>query len=375
MTKNTNGVQLLERKPLYLQVRQIIQQQLESGEYKEGHPLFTEQEFCQRYQVSRTTIRQAISELVRQGFLYQIPGKGTFVASDSTGRNGLKTKTGSLGVIYLTTFGDITSDPFIFCIYRGIQKSASLSHYNILSFSAEMSYSGQRRLPRFIRERKIDGLILLGESDGRILQTIEKITLPHIFIDYYIREKRGKNIILPDNKKGIEEAVKYLEKLGHRKIGIINGSQLYNNFRERREGYQSAFKKFKLPWREKWHLEVDIPINKQCLMELKNYFARPELPTAILIAYDRIAVECLKTIKARGLRIPEDISIIGFDDLEWSVHTEPPLTTIKVFREKMGELAVENLLKMIEEGKTEVPRVTVPTELIIRESCKKNKGR
>jgi LacI family transcriptional regulator len=172
-----------------------------------------------------------------------------------------------------------------------------------------------------------------------------------------------------DNINGARKAVEYLINLGHRRIGIItNAPPQYTASAHRLEGYRRALLKHGLPLEEELVRYGDFT-------EESGYAAMRELldlaspPTAVFVASDLVAFGALAAIRERGLAIPQDMAVVGFDDVRLARYITPPLTTVRLPAYELGARAVEMLIKMVEGEELVETQVLLPTELVIRESC------
>jgi len=217
---------------------------------------------------------------------------------------------------------------------------------------------------------KVEGLILAEDIEEDTIKMLNNL-LPVVLLDYYIK---GKEIdsVMADNIDDVYRAVKYLIELGHREIGFIHGPFVAPSFRERLDGYKKALSEYGIEFKKSLLREGGAYIGDgykamQKLLETRSF------PTAVFASNDTMALGVMRAIKKKRLKIPEDISVVGFDDVEFSAHTDPPLTTIRVDRKSMAEEAVKRLMKKMEGENPEPKRIIIPVELIVRESCREVK--
>jgi LacI family transcriptional regulator len=163
------------------------------------------------------------------------------------------------------------------------------------------------------------------------------------------------------------QAVKHLEKAGHKAIGHLCSRVGINNFYERRDGYLKGMNNQVDPM-------FTIPISStsgRAYEDMKAYLAsKPSIPSAFFADNDIIAISCIRALREAGYRVPDDVSVVGFDDIPASALIEPPLTTMRVPKKTLGTLAVERLLKRINGDTSESLRISVNTTLINRSSVK-----
>jgi LacI family transcriptional regulator len=229
----------------------------------------------------------------------------------------------------------------------------------------------QESVPRFLLERNVDGVIIAGKINEKLIDYIDNLGLPMILVDY-VSPKRRISSVLIDNRKGGHLAVQHLLDIGHREIGFIGGDITHPSIAERFLAYKETL------------VENGIAPNQQ-LIATNEQSASPEnganalgkmlehggRPTAVFVANDSMAIGCMQRVKQQGMKIPDDIAVVGFDDIESSSHVEPRLTTIKVPKEEMGMIAVQRLVDAV---KTRIPNIVntyVPVELVIRGSTQR----
>lgn len=220
---------------------------------------------------------------------------------------------------------------------------------------------------RILNKTHIGGLILeLGAVE--INPILKNTDVPYIVVNAY-HEDPKINCISMKNKEGAYEAMEYLVKLGHKRIATIRGAVDIQSGRDRLEGYKTGLKDHGLPLEE--DLIVDGNFHRRIayermtgLLEMKNP------PTAVFIASDEMALGAVKAIREKGLEIPRDISIIGFDDNPMCTELFPQITTIRQPISEMGRLAAEAIIKLVAGKEKGEIKESLDTELVIRDSCR-----
>jgi len=281
---------------------------------------------------------------------------------------GLKTKrTYTLGML----IPDITN-PFFAELARGVEDAANKNSFNIILCNTDDKLKKERTYLEILREKRVDGLIL-GTAhirDKSILE-LEKKKFPYILISRNV-ERLNKNCIIIDDLAGGMMATEYLIKLGHHRIAHISGPLKTRSGLNRLKGYQLALKKHKIEYNDELVGEGDFRINGGYQV-MKRFLKLPEPPTAIFAANDLLALGAMQAIQKKNFYIPEDFSIIGFNDIELASFVYPSLTTIRQPILEMGNLAVKMLLKIIIDGEFNQGKIVLKPKLIIRESCKESK--
>ncbi|MBA3062579.1 MAG: LacI family transcriptional regulator [Atribacteria sp.] len=279
---------------------------------------------------------------------------------------GLKTKrTHTLGML----IPDITN-PFFAEIARGVEDAANKNDFNIILCNTDDRLKKERTYLEILRGKRVDGLILgtAHVKDKSILE-LEKNNFPYILVSRNI-EELDKNCVIVDDEAGGIMATEYLIKLGHRRIAHITGPLKIRSALNRLKGYKLALKKYGIEYRDELVGEGDFRI-KGGYQVMKRFLKLAEPPTAIFAANDLLALGAMQAIQKKNFHIPEDFSVIGFNDIELASFVYPALTTIRQPMLEMGALAVKMLLRIIEEGEFNQRKIVLKPKLIIRESCKK----
>jgi LacI family transcriptional regulator len=214
-------------------------------------------------------------------------------------------------------------------------------------------------------------LILLGtEIEDEDIDLIRSLPDPFVVIDYW-KEDMTFDAVLINNADSARMATEYLARNGHTKIGYLKGEFRIKPFRSRYVGYQTALKKAGL--KEDPNYTVSLSCNMDgAYQDMKAYLKKkPKLPTAFFADNDIIALGAMKAMWEEGIRIPEDVSVVGFDDLSYSSISNPPLTTLRVPKQDMGKVAVRRLRDMLADNGALHLKTQVCTEFVERSSVKK----
>lgn len=217
---------------------------------------------------------------------------------------------------------------------------------------------------------QLDGIICLGTFSRSTAKRIETFKKPVIVVDAQVNWNAWDSIIT-DTHRSVMEVMEYLWGMGHRQIAFIGGIEFDTDGKEVRDYRLSAYTKFMEMQRRFRADYVKIgsytPRDGYRLgMELLSQ--EGEIPTAILAANDSIAVGCYRAIREKGLRIPEDVSVIGFNDISMAKYLVPPLTTVHIHMNFMGREAVALLAERIQTGRDISMHISIPANLVIRES-------
>jgi LacI family transcriptional regulator len=246
-------------------------------------------------------------------------------------------------------------------ILAGVDREARAHGFHVI-FSTDLS----EKLPVMVKESRVDGLILAGcDVPEELISILKERRMPFVLVDNHFDRVDS---VFTDNIGGAYEAVTHLIRLGHKKIGFITEYFGDLSFTERFEGYKLALKKHGLRYDESLTAEGLPRRPESGYVAMKRLFEK-SFPSAVFASNDTVAAGAIRAIKEEGLRVPEDTAVIGFDDVSIAFHTEPPLTTMRVFREKMGTIAARRLLELLDESEQPPIQIKLPTQLIVRGSC------
>ena len=211
----------------------------------------------------------------------------------------------------------------------------------------------------------MDGVIVVApRANSRLLPLLREESLPMVVIDG--DPEQCDNYFVIDNRQSVRIAIRHLVDLGHRKIAYIAGPQELYAARVRKDAFFEAMHEFGIEVHLEW-LQVGQFSYQSGIEGAKRILRNTSLPTAICCANDETAFGSIDAVKQAGLRVPEDISIIGFDDVPLAPHSRPPLTTVRQPVDEIARFATASLLNHIDNG-TPILSRTFPGELIVRES-------
>lgn len=281
----------------------------------------------------------------------------------STFGKGLKNKrTENIGVIFCRESRPLSLNPFYSRVLEGIEAELAINNYNLVLHLLPEVYHGE--YPKMLKERHVDGVVLVGVLQENFIHQLSNDKIPTILVDPKFATDNFSQILI-DNEHGAFLATQYLIKHGHTKIAFISGDLDRESFRQRFIGFKKAMNHHRLKVEQDY---VQIGGLEEGYEQVDALVKMKDRPTAIFATNDLNAIYGYKAIKDNGLHIPEDISMVGFDDIAMAKMTTPPLTTIRVYKEEMGSIAVRILLKIVK--KTIINPITtlVPIRLIERDS-------
>ncbi len=276
-------------------------------------------------------------------------------------------KTGNIGFI-LTNDHFLRTEPFYTQIFMGTEFEAHSSEYYVLLTTVRSDYTEGDQLPRFVLERNIDGMIVAGKVPSLLLDKLVKYNLPIVFIDFIPSGKKFGAIIV-DNIDGGRKATGHLIELGHKEIGFIGGDIVHPSISDRLDGYKKALEESKIKFNPRLvDIEENYPARTNGYNAAKRLFTKNKDITAVFACNDAMAIGVMQYLKETGIKVPNDVSIIGFDDVVSEDSSEPSLSTIRVPKMELGVEAMKLMIDLMKNGVPETKKTTVPVELIVRKS-------
>lgn len=280
-------------------------------------------------------------------------------------KNMIKNDTETVGMIV----PEVT-DPFFSLVVKGVEDYLNKRGYSlILCNSSHDPVREQKYIEKFIY-RKLEGVIIASPNKiiKEVVEVLNNSRIPYLLLDRNLNKNIGSKILI-DEETGISEAISYLIKMGHRKIGILASDNKYYELRNRFNMYIKCMELNNITVQDNW-------ISRGSLTFNGGYSAAKELlskssVTAIFAENDQLAVGAYAAIYELGLKIPDDISIIGFDGIEMSEYLTPPLTTIAIPVYEMGQNAARTIIHEIINHDYENKDTLLKTNFIIRKSVKR----
>ncbi|UTT43445.1 GntR family transcriptional regulator [Exiguobacterium aurantiacum] len=356
----------------YNMVKDHILEWIKDGTVRPGEKIPSENELVQSFGVSRHTIRQAVGELVNEGYLYREQGSGTYcspVLPTSTPQTIERLGNGkNIGVI--TTY---MSDYIFPSIIRGIESHLASKGYTLTLSCTDNNVEKERQCLEMMLDRQIDGLIVEPTKSSsynpniKYYLELEQQHTPYLMINQYYSQLTPPYLIMDDEKGGFL-AAEHLIKLGHERImGLFKTDDLQGVHRMR--GFIRAFREYNLP------LEPELIITYTTEELVPSFYDvihqvfenADERPSAIVCYNDQLALSVLDQLRNLRLSVPQDVSLVGYDDSVLAVATEVKLTSIIHPKQELGRAAAEWIIAAVEKKDTP-PSHTYEPELIVRNS-------
>ncbi len=254
-------------------------------------------------------------------------------------------------------------------IVRGVDEELNRASYDIMLYTTHRHQGRESAYIQQIANGLTEGvLIVVPLATTEYAEALREQNFPYVLIDQADALDRSW-IVDCTNFQGAYEATEYLIQLGHQRIGFITGLMQIASASERLEGYKAALRDNNLPCDETLIVQGDY-LQSSGYQAAQTLLALPQRPTAIFASNDLEALGAMQAIREHGLSIPDDISLMGFDDIPQASMTHPTLTTVRQPLDTMGRVAARLLLEHIENPQKQPRRVTMATKLIVRDSCK-----
>lgn len=373
----------VRRTPMYAQVCAYIRDKIREGKWKDGSRLPSENQLAQQFDVSRITIRGAMEQLVEEGAVYRIQGRGTFVAEAGTGKEPVRYASPDvtirretvqyagpdasahkeldlIALLIPALAGQLMTE-----IVRGVEEALSETRYRMLLITT--GHSQQKE------EIKLQEAIAAGASGMIVYPTVgyayneELLRLsidrfPIVMIDRYVRGVE-MNCVCSDHYRGAYEAVRHLLERGHRRIGYVTYKAYgTTSLEERLDGYRQALSDWGVVYDKSCLLELSDPA------EMADFLRVQDDITALFIAQGELSRLVLEAAEQCGRTVPKQLALVRFDDYEAAADARLPLTCVAQQGELIGQEAISRLLSIIADPRQERQLIRLPTKLVIRAS-------
>jgi DNA-binding LacI/PurR family transcriptional regulator len=282
----------------------------------------------------------------------------------ATARNLRRQRTEKIGFSF--SFPISVMSDYVSRLITGAVTAAESKGYNLILYPLLDDQGNQ--LIRLCRAREVDGLLLLGRAhmEQTTITILEQESLPFVVVGRRV-ENSDVSFVTPDHSGGALAVTRHLIELGHRRIAFTTRDELGITSRDRLASYRQALYEAGISFAQ----ELVVPtttVPGSSYQAMSTLLDLPQPPTAVFAIHDTVALECLQAIKDRGLRVPDDVAIAGFDDWRDSLTAVPPLTTIHPPLIDVGLRATEILLARVADRSLPPVRLTLPVELVIRQS-------
>ncbi len=278
-------------------------------------------------------------------------------------------RTRILGIVIPRAVSALFTDPYFPLLIQGISATCNSSDYSVMLWLAEPEYE-RRMIRKILYSGLIDGVIVASaQLEDSMVEALTEGHLPFILVGRHSSGSAvsgGVSYVDIDNVSSARDIVLHLLRQGYRRVATITGPRSMVPGVDRLEGYLAALRHRGLTPDPDLIVEGDFTDGGGAAAMQRLLPLRPE---AVFAASDMMAEGALRALREAGRRVPEDIAVVGFDDMPFAARTNPPLTTVRQPVHRMGVVVAETLIDMIENPDAAPRRVILPTEIVIRESC------
>jgi len=361
-----------QKEPLHKQLASAIRGAIQEGHYRPGERIEPERLFMHQAHLSYPTVARAFRQLVTEGLVIRKVGCGTFVADPLPNRN---RGTRTVGVVYYQR------NEFFLPIYTGIQAECNQERCRAIPVFEMGQVGGEDRVLRKLQNHGVSGILVvpsLLERQHRELIRLIVRHVPIVLIDTYLPDTPCDAVVV-DNEGAAETMARHLIELGHRRIVFVTHGVQYpygTSVRDRLAGVRRALRAAGIGDEEDWQVEFGNPVSSAQEVDRRIHRILEDLlgrgpkrrPTAIMCLNDLVALATIRALRERGLRVPQDISVTGFDDLSWAESVDPPLTTVAQPLERIGRKAARLLFERLLFPNRQPVRVEMDFRLVVRRS-------
>lgn len=365
---------------LYTKILEALREQILSKKLKPGDQIPTDKELAAAYNVSRITTTHAVKELEKEGLIYRVSGKGTFVREEAQWRRNQKR---SRLISFVVPFERQTGSAY--ALLGGAEAQAARGGQLLTIHNSEDSVEKERTIILDLLEHRIEGLVLFPYSCSANHDILSRLLIDRVPLVLIDRQVVGidASFVAVDNVGSMTDVVRHLSELGHRRIAYMaNTRTAMTSERDRFLGFCRGMAQSGIPLRSEYiRLADEDPAGgatapwgdaeadrKAARRTIESLFGLPEPPTALVVVNDYSAILAEKAALEMGLSVPGDLSLTGFDDVPTASHLEVPLTTVaQPFRE-IGETAVRVMQKLIEDPDAPAEIRHLPYRLVVRQS-------
>jgi LacI family transcriptional regulator len=306
----------------------------------------------------RDEVRERVWEVIRE----------TGYQPHAAARSLVTRRTRIVGAIIPEAVTTLFVDPFFPLLLRGITETCNAQGYHLMLSLLNGPPRQEELYRRLVHGGHLDGvLVASARMDDPLIPKLLNDDVPFILVGRHADSRVG--YVDVDNVAAARMAVEHLIRLGHKRIATVTGPLSMASGEDRLAGYHQALEAHRLPVKDELVVEGDFTEGSGA-MGMQRLFSAS--PTALFAASDSMAVGALKALREADLRVPEDVALVGFDDVPIASAIEPALTTVRQPIERLGSMAADLLLNLIENpSDTEAPahRLILPAKLIVRDSC------
>ena len=300
--------------------------------------------------------KSGVSDALRAK-IKQVADEMGYVGVKSTQNRGGNT----IGVLIPSKFIN-PNGSFYWALYNALVTRLKKENMYCIMENLDQEDEDRLMLPHCIEDKQVSALISLGQLSEDYAKLLNDNVKDLVLLDYYVPSLE-LDAVVTNGYSGGYKLASYLIKMGHKKIGYIGNKFATTSIFDRYMGYVKAMIEHGYEVNEKWRIDDR---DKRDFITMT--FPEDDMPTAFVCNCDEAAYRAIRQLRGMGYNIPEDISIVGFDDLPFGTMMDPPLTTMRILKKRMGQLAVERLAAKIDVPAGEILKILIEPKLVVRES-------
>lgn len=355
--------------PLYIQLVETIHNKIRAGHLKPGDRLPSERELLAQHKVSRTTVIQAVKALVQKGLLVRQAGRGTFISHPPVNPHPAASRR-AVGVVIPSRGDEVLSH-----LFEGIGHGLHERELSMMSSFSKESSELEMSCLQHLAERGVGAVILFMQPTVESWENVQRFRqqdIPLVLLDHrHPTLDEDIDTVTSDNLGGASQAVNHLVRLGHRRIAMTTFPWRCSSVLDREQGYRLALVEHGLPYDPTLivvsHPQSDMLESGQEAAQ-RLLALRPQ-PTAVLAINDTTAIGVIRYAQKLGLRVPEDLAVIGFDGIAACTMVEPSVTTVRQDFQRMGAEAARLAADRVQGFRGPARHEVQNVELVIRRSC------
>ncbi|MBR5302427.1 MAG: GntR family transcriptional regulator [Clostridia bacterium] len=351
--------------PLYRKIYLDLKMKIASSELAPGQKLPYERELCDQYGVKRVTIRKSLEMLAQEGLITKRMGLGSFVAGESAPAAAVNMEPGATILFIMRRNENDIYHNTSSCNTRIFFEAEQICRRNgyLLSY---VGLDEETSIMDIVRDHPVSGVFLVSSYHEKTIKELMRMKMPVVLLNHYDPRLLS---VMPDNQHMLSLVVGYLAEMNHRRIAYVDGMPDSRNAQERWEAFRFAMLEHGLD------VDPELYVVGNWTFEggriaARELLKRDHLPTAVFAASDMMAAGVMEELRSAGLKIPDDISVVGYDNLDIDMLLSPPLSSATVDFKHMCEVAFEHLKMVMEKGDREMDHyvIRMPASLIRRES-------
>jgi len=279
-------------------------------------------------------------------------------------------KTGTIGVVVTDV-----ANPFFSALVKGIAKAARELDYSIILQDSDENYAGEQEAIHVLLAEQVDGILITPvQSDKETIASLSQARFPFVLVGRYFQDL-DTNYVVPDDYRGGLLATEHLLSQGYRRIAMVNGPLHISSARERFQGYADAQARHGIAVDRSLVVTGALTVGEGFDLA-RSILKRTPPPSAIVTYSDFVAFGVMQAVREVGLSIPEDVAVVGFDDVWMASCVQVPLTTIRSPKEELGRQAMQLLVRRLRDDQStaETDKLKLDVQLVIRESSQRRGG-